>query len=79
MKIAVMGLGGVGGYFGGKIARKYSGSPEHRVIFIARGPHLAAIRDKGLTVKAMEGDSHGKARPGNGPSGRGRAVRPHPL
>lgn len=56
MKIAVMGLGGVGGYFGGKIARKYAGSPGHRVIFIARGAHLAAIREKGLLVKAVEGD-----------------------
>ena len=56
MKIAVMGLGGVGGYFGGKIARRYVGSPEHRVIFVARGAHLAAIREKGLAVTAVEGD-----------------------
>jgi 2-dehydropantoate 2-reductase len=44
MKIAVLGLGGVGGYFGGKVALKYAGSAEHRVVFIARGAHLAAIR-----------------------------------
>ena len=56
MKIAVVGLGGVGGYFGGKIARKYAGSPEHRVVFIARGAHLAAIRSDGLLLKAVEGD-----------------------
>jgi len=55
MKIAVLGLGGVGGYFGGKIALKYAGSPSHRVIFLARGPHLAAVRDRGLTVRAVEG------------------------
>jgi 2-dehydropantoate 2-reductase len=60
MKIAVMGLGGVGGYFGGMIARRYAGSPEHRVIFIARGAHLAAIREKGLAVKAVEGDFKAK-------------------
>jgi len=56
MKIAVLGLGGVGGYFGGKIAQQYAGRPGYRVIFIARGAHLAAIREKGLTVKAVEGE-----------------------
>jgi 2-dehydropantoate 2-reductase len=56
MKIVVVGLGGVGGYFGGKIARRYAGSPEHRVVFIARGQHLAAIRAGGLLVKTVEGD-----------------------
>ena len=56
MKIAVIGLGGVGGYFGGKIAVKYAGSPEHRVVFIARGAHLAAIRKGGLLLKTVEGE-----------------------
>ncbi|MFH0883371.1 MAG: 2-dehydropantoate 2-reductase [bacterium] len=55
MKIAVVGLGGVGGYFGGKLAGKYAGSPEHRVVFIARGTHLAAIRREGLLLKTVEG------------------------
>ena len=45
MKIAVMGSGGVGGYFGGLLAR--SGED---VTFIARGAHLDAIRSKGLRV-----------------------------
>ncbi len=40
MKIAVIGLGGVGGYFGGKLARKFRGSGEHEIIFFARGLHL---------------------------------------
>ena len=56
MKIAVVGLGGIGGYFGGKLARKYAGSPEHTVAFIARGEHLAAIRRDGLLLKSMEGE-----------------------
>ena len=56
MKIAVVGLGGMGGYFGGKLALKYAGSPEHRVVFIARGEHLAAIRREGLLLKTVEGD-----------------------
>ena len=56
MKIAVFGVGGVGGYFGGKIALKYAGSPEHQVVFIARGTHLAAIRKGGLLLKTVEGE-----------------------
>jgi 2-dehydropantoate 2-reductase len=51
MKIAVMGTGGVGGYFGARLAA--SGQDVH---FIARGPHLAAIRAKGLRVKSEAGD-----------------------
>ncbi len=43
MKIAVMGSGGVGGYFGGLLARD-----EHEVTFIARGDHLAAIQRQGF-------------------------------
>lgn len=45
MDIAVMGAGGVGGYFGGLLARA-----GHNVTFIARGPHLDAIRANGLRV-----------------------------
>jgi 2-dehydropantoate 2-reductase len=56
MKIAVVGIGGVGGYFGGKLALKYAGSPGHRVVFIARGEHLAAIRKEGLRLGTVEGD-----------------------
>lgn len=53
MKIAVMGSGGVGGYFGAKLAR--AGSD---VTFIARGAHLAAMRAGGLRVKSQLGDIH---------------------
>jgi len=56
MKIAVVGIGGVGGYFGGKLALKYAGSPGHRVVFIARGEHLAAIRKEGLRLGTVEGE-----------------------
>ncbi len=56
MEIAVVGIGGVGGYFGGKLALKYAGSPGHRVVFIARGEHLAAIRKEGLRLGTVEGD-----------------------
>ena len=47
MKIAVMGTGGVGGYFGGLLARA-----GNDVTFVARGPHLEAIRAHGLNVES---------------------------
>ena len=47
MRIAIMGSGGVGGYFG---ARLVKGGAD--VTFIARGAHLAAIRANGLTVES---------------------------
>jgi 2-dehydropantoate 2-reductase len=50
MKIAVMGIGGVGGYYGGKLARAYASSDEHEISFIVRGDHLKAIREEGLTL-----------------------------
>ncbi|RME48013.1 MAG: 2-dehydropantoate 2-reductase [Chloroflexi bacterium] len=51
MRIAVMGTGGVGGYFGGMLARA-----GHDVTFIARGAHLAAIREHGLRIQTVHGD-----------------------
>jgi 2-dehydropantoate 2-reductase len=56
MRIAVVGIGGVGGFFGGKVALRYAGSAEHSVVFIARGAHLATIRKEGLLLKTVEGD-----------------------
>ena len=47
MKIAVLGSGAVGGYYGAKLARE-----GHDVTFIARGAHLAAIRERGLQIKS---------------------------
>jgi len=51
-RICVFGVGGVGGYFGGRLAhqiRRGTGS-GHEIYFIARGPHLNAIRINGLKV-----------------------------
>ncbi len=48
---AVMGAGGIGGYFGGRLA-----AAGHDVTFIARGAHLKAIREKGLKVLSPLGD-----------------------
>ena len=51
MKIVVVGSGGVGGYFGGRLA--YAGQD---VTFIARGDHLSALLARGLTVQSIHGD-----------------------
>lgn len=56
MKIAVIGVGGIGGYLGGKLARAYAAAGEHQVYFVARGEHLSRIREKGLAVRADDGD-----------------------
>lgn len=53
--IAVVGVGGVGGYFGGLLAKRYEDDPDLAVHFIARGAHLEAIRAKGLSVDAEGG------------------------
>lgn len=52
MRIAIMGTGGVGGYYGALLAL----TGKHDVAFIARGPHLEAIRGRGLEVKSVLGD-----------------------
>ncbi|MBI4592881.1 MAG: 2-dehydropantoate 2-reductase [Candidatus Rokubacteria bacterium] len=50
--IVVVGTGGVGGYFGGRLARA-----GERVAFVARGAHLDALRRSGLTVRStVEGE-----------------------
>jgi 2-dehydropantoate 2-reductase len=53
MKIAVMGTGGVGGYFGARLAH---GGCD--VAFIARGTQLAALKQNGLRVLSPGGDLH---------------------
>ena len=43
MRIGIIGIGGVGGYYGGRLALKYTGRSEHEVIFFARGLLLAGV------------------------------------
>ena len=50
MRIAVMGTGGVGGYFGARLARA-----GHQVAFVARGRQLDALRARGLRVESPLG------------------------
>ena len=50
MRIAVMGTGAVGGYFGAKLA-----TAGHEIVFIARGKHLDAMRRSGLRIDSATG------------------------
>ena len=80
MKIAILGSGAVGGYYGARLARA-----GHDVTFIARGAHLAAIRERGLEIQsAALGDfvargagrgGHGEGRAGRSRAGRGQGLR----
>jgi 2-dehydropantoate 2-reductase len=51
MRITIYGTGGVGGFFGGRLARA-----GEDVTFIARGEHLRAIKADGLRVDSTAGD-----------------------
>ena len=51
MKIVVIGAGGVGGYFGGKLAKA-----GYDISFIVRGKNLEAIKKNGLQIKSINGD-----------------------
>ena len=53
MRFAIFGTGGVGGYFGGRLAQA-----GEDVTFIARGLHLNAIKERGLWVESINGDFH---------------------
>jgi 2-dehydropantoate 2-reductase len=52
MRIAAMGAGGVGGYFGARLQQA-----GHDVAFFARGKHLEAIRNDGLTIESPQGNA----------------------
>ena len=53
MRIVIMGAGGLGGYFGARLA-----AAGNDVAFVARGAHLAAIKQNGLRVTSARGDLH---------------------
>jgi len=52
MRIAVLGSGGIGGYYGALLAKA-----GHEVLFVARGAHLDAMRRQGLTVRTPDWES----------------------
>lgn len=53
MRVAIFGTGGVGGYFGGRLAEA-----GEDVVFIARGEHMEAMRRHGLRVESIAGSFH---------------------
>ncbi len=55
-RIAVLGIGGVGGYFGGKLAAHFTDSKTVEIIFIARGENEKAIKNNGLKVITTESE-----------------------
>lgn len=52
IKLAVVGLGGVGGFYGGLLAHKYQADSTIEIHFIARGAHLQAMQQHGLEVRS---------------------------
>lgn len=53
-RIIIAGIGGVGGYIGGKLAKTYAGSAETEICFYSRGENLRIIQSNGITVQAAD-------------------------
>ena len=53
--IAVIGIGGIGGFFGGKLTKLLKNDPQVNIYFIARGKQLSAIQKSGLLLDAKDG------------------------
>ena len=51
MRIAIVGAGAVGGYYGARLAQA-----GHEVTLIARGANLEAIRERGMRVRSASGE-----------------------
>ena len=49
-RIGILGMGGVGGYFGGLLAKAYAESDAVEIIFIARGETQKTIAQNGLKI-----------------------------
>jgi 2-dehydropantoate 2-reductase len=67
MRICVFGAGAVGGNFAARLA-----ASGHDVSIVARGPHLAAIREKGITLKSGDKVIAGKVRASDRPADLGK-------
>lgn len=53
-KILIVGIGGVGGYFGGMLAKAFHGKDNVSIYFMARGAHLKSIQQNGLLITKGE-------------------------
>lgn len=49
-KLLIAGIGGVGGYFGGLLAKKYQRNTDVEVCFLSRGKNLRKIESEGITI-----------------------------
>ena len=49
-KIAFSGIGGVGGYYGGRMAARYADDPQVEIDFMGRGENLRVIQSQGITI-----------------------------
>lgn len=56
IRIGILGLGGVGGYFGGLLAKAYLENEEIEIVFIARGETQKVITESGLKIISDEGE-----------------------
>ena len=56
--ILIVGIGGVGGYFGGLLSRHFEGHPAVHIHFLSRGANLAAIQQHGVEVRYQENSFH---------------------
>ncbi|MDX6191883.1 2-dehydropantoate 2-reductase [Flavobacterium sp. Fl-318] len=56
-RIGILGLGGVGGYFGGLLAKAYQDSEEIEIVFIARGETLRVVAESGLKIITKESET----------------------
>lgn len=61
IKIIIAGIGGVGGYFGGLLAKHFYGNENVEISFVARGKHLKEIKKNGL--KVIQGEKEFIAKP----------------
>src|SRR6266403_977971 len=68
MRVAILGAGGVGGYFGARLQQA-----GHSVAFIARGRHLQALQRNGLALKSPLGDAQLKVKAVEKPADAGAA------
>lgn len=73
IKIAISGIGAVGGYYGGLLAAHYQDSEDVDIFFISRGENLKAIKEFGLEIKKIFQENNSHTNPRNRQSGRDRS------
>ncbi|MFW6056721.1 MAG: ketopantoate reductase family protein [Chloroflexota bacterium] len=57
MRSVIVGIGGIGGYLGGRLASRFPPGSEHEIVFLEKDPsHLHAIKRNGLKLLAKDGD-----------------------